>query len=332
MKCNRRLALRISFWVLALLIVAIVGGSVYLLSFALHPANNKGRDYARQTAVMRDRYPWMVPWLDSVTTHKALRDTFVTMANERTGLFLADSTRLHALFVKAPRKTALTAIVVHGYTDSAVDMLQFACFYNRELGMNVFLPDLHANGKSGGKAMQMGWNDREDVLRWAAIADKMFKDSTGHARIVVHGWSMGGATTMNVAGENTPDYIKCFIEDCGYTSTWDEFSHELNDMFGLPEFPLLYTASALCKVGYGWSFGEASPLKQVAKCRKPMLFIHGGNDDFVPTRMVYPLYAAKPAPKMLVVFHGSAHAKSFKDYKELYGQWVRTFLYKYLFR
>lgn len=330
MKSYRKLALRLVGALLVLLVVVIVGGSVYLLSFALHPANNKGRDYAGQYVSMRNCYPWMVSWLDSVTSHKALRDTFVTMANERTGLFLADSTRLHALFVKAPRKTAFTAVVVHGYTDCAVDMLQFACFYNRELGMNVLLPDLHANGKSGGKAMQMGWNDRDDVLRWAEIADKMFRDSTGHARMVVHGWSMGGATTMNVAGENTPDYIKCFIEDCGYTSAWDEFSYELNEMFGLPELPLLYTASVLCKVGYGWSFGEASPLRQVAKCRKPMLFIHGGNDDFVPTRMVYPLYAAKPAPKMLVVFHGSAHAKSFKDYKELYGQWVKTFLHKYL--
>ena len=331
MKHNRRLALRLSLALLVLLMVGMVGGSVYLLSFALHPANNKGRDYARQYALMRDRYPWMVPWLDSVTTHKALCDTFVTMANARTGLFLADSTRLHALYVKAPRKTSRTAIVVHGYTDCAVDMLHFACFYNKELGMNVLLPDLHANGKSGGKAMQMGWNDRDDVLRWAAIADNVFKDSTGHVRIVIHGWSMGGATTMNVAGENTPDYIKCFIEDCGYTSAWDEFSHELDDMFGLPDFPLLYTASALCKIGYGWSFGEASPLRQVAKCRKPMLFIHGGDDDFVPTRMVYPLYAAKPAPKMLVVFHGSAHAKSFNDYRKQYCQWVKTFLDKYLY-
>jgi uncharacterized protein len=215
MKYYRKLELRLSLALLGLLVVAIVGGSIYLLSFALHPAKNKGRDYAGQYTLMRSRYPWMVSWLDSVTSHKALRDTFVTMANERTGLFLADSTRLHALFVKAPRKTSLTAIVIHGYTDCAVDMLQFACFYNRELGMNVLLPDLHANGKSGGKAMQMGWNDRNDVLRWVQIADKMFKDSTGHAKMVIHGWSMGGATTMNVAGENTPDYIKCFIEDCG---------------------------------------------------------------------------------------------------------------------
>ena len=101
-------------------------------------------------------------------------------------------------------------------------------------------------------------------------------------------------------------------------------------MFGLSDFPLLYSASALCKIAFGWSFGEASPLKQVAQCHKPMLLIHGGNDTFVPTRMIYPLYAAKPAPKMMVVFHGSKHAKSFKDHRELYSRWVKRFLERYL--
>lgn len=330
MKKRKKIILRILGSVLGLLILFVLGGSVYLLSFALHPAKNKGRDYAAQYRLMRGRYPWAVSWMDSVARTKAVRDTFVMMKNEQTGLFLADSTRLHALIIGAPRKTPRTVVVVPGYTDNAVDMLHFACFYNRELGMNVLIPDLHANGKSGGKAMQMGWNDRNDVLRWAAIADSLFRDSTGHARIVIHGWSMGGATTMNISGMDTPSYIKCFIEDCGYTSAWDEFSYELNDMFGLPDFPLLYTASALCKIGYGWSFGEASPLKQIAKCNKPMLLIHGGNDTFVPTRMIYRLYAAKPAPKMMVVFHGSKHAKSFKDHRRAYSQWVRAFLERYL--
>lgn len=330
MKKRKKIILRILGAVLGILILSILGGSVYLLSFALHPAKNKGRDYAAQYRVMRGRYPWAVSWMDSVQRTKAVRDTFVMMKSEETGLFLADSTRLHALIIAAPRKTPRTVVVVPGYTDNAVDMLHFACFYNRELGMNVLIPDLHANGKSGGKAMQMGWNDRNDVLRWASIADSLFRDSTGHARIVIHGWSMGGATTMNISGMETPSYIKCFIEDCGYTSAWDEFSYELNDMFGLPDFPLLYTSSALCKIGYGWSFGEASPLKQIAKCHKPMLLIHGGNDTFVPTRMIYPLYAAKPAPKMMVVFHDSKHARSFKDHRRAYSRWVRAFLERYL--
>ena len=91
----------------------------------------------------------------------------------------------------------------------------------------------------------------------------------------------------------------------------------------------MYTTSALSKLKYDWSFGEASPLEQVKKCRKPMLFIHGGNDDYVPTRMVYPLYEAKPAPKELIVFRNTAHAESYKDYPLEYERIIKRFVSRY---
>lgn len=96
--------------------------------------------------------------------------------------------------------------------------------------------------------------------------------------------------------------------------------------FNLPEFPLLYTTSALCRLRYGWSFGEATSLKQVAKCSKPMLFIHGDTDNFVPSGMVYPLFNAKPQPKELWITKGTAHAKSYKDYPEEYSRRVAAFV------
>lgn len=307
--------------IIVVILAALFAASEYMLNFALCPKKNKGRDYAKELTVMKGRYPWIEPWIDSLQTAKAVRDTFVTAS---------DGDRHHAIFVAAHDNTAQTAVIVPGYTDCAIDMLHIGYIYNKVMDMNILIPDLHANGKSDGKAMQMGWNDRKDVLQWIAIADKLYKDSTGHASIVVHGQSMGAATVMNVSGENTPDYVKCFVEDCGYTSAWDEFGYELKGMFGLPEFPILYSASALCKVRYGWSFGEASPLKQVAKCHKPMLFIHGGGDDFVPTRMVYPLYKAKPAPKYLMVFPHSAHARSYRDHRQVYERRVVTFVNKYM--
>ena len=61
-----------------------------------------------------------------------------------------------------------------------------------------------------------------------------------------------------------------------------------------------------------------------------MLFIHGGNDTYVPTRMVYPLYAAKPAPKQLVVFRRSAHASSYLDHHDAYTRIVCQFVQRYL--
>ena len=115
---------------------------------------------------------------------------------------------------------------------------------------------------------------------------------------------MGAATTMMVAGESQRPYVKCFVEDCGYTSVWDEFSNELKTSFGLPAFPLMHTASWLCDLKYGWNFREASALAQVAKCELPMLFIHGDADDYVPTWMVYPLYEAKPGEKELWLVPG----------------------------
>lgn len=341
--------------VFGFIVIIIVAASAYMLNFALRPDKNKGRDdYNGQFAKMEKRYPWIKPWVDSLRTNHAIRDTFV---------MAADGDRHHAIIIKAPVQKQLkahkgiasplpkgegSAVLIPGYTDCAIDMLHFGYIYNKLLGMNLLIPDLHGNGKSDGKAMQMGWKDREDVLQWIAIADSLFAGADGHASIVVHGVSMGAATTMNVAGaiqnskikNQNPDNpklqaklnadVKCFVEDCGYTSVWDEFGYELGEEFGLPEFPLLYSASALCKLKYGWTFGEASPLKQVARCTKPMLFIHGGNDTYVLTRMVYPLYNAKPAPKYLVVYHGSIHARSYCDHHVDYERRIKAFVERYM--
>lgn len=287
-----------------------------------------------------ETYPEIVPWIDSLKQAKALRDTFVVMPTGE---------RHHAFFVYGPRPTVRTAVLVHGYHDCAMRMIQLGYVYHHLLGYNILLPDLHAHGQSEGDAVQMGWKDRLDILRWTAIADSLFRaynqwklsDSvvlarrtmhpeTSSTRMVVHGVSMGAATTMSLSGEATPSYIRGFVEDCGYTSVWDEFSYELKEQFSLPSFPLMWSTSMLCDLRYGWSFGEASPLRQVAKCRKPMLFIHGMDDHYVPTRMVYPLYEAKRGEKMLYLAPGSQHAVSYRDHRKEYVAYVRAFCKKYV--
>ena len=306
---------------LALLFVAVVGGSFYLIDYALvSPDRQRNSD----CALIVERFPELRPWLDSLQAVGALRDTFIIMPT--TG------ERAHALFVRSPRAEGRTAVLVHGYTDNATRMLPIARIYNREMCANVLLPDLHAHGQSDGDAIQMGWKDRLDMLHWIRLAPELFGCVPDSMRLVVHGISMGAATTMCVSGEQTPQYVRCFVEDCGYTSVWDEFAQELNTRFSLPEFPLLYTASWLVTARYGWSFDEASPMKQVAKCHKPMLFIHGDKDTFVPTWMVYPLFEAKPQPKALWIAPGSKHADAYADHKEEYARRVVAFVEQYIAR
>ncbi len=298
--------------VLLLLAIIIIGGSFYMLSYSLQPKFSK--DEASAWKAVFSTYPHLAQWVDSLNAVSALKDTFIVNPEGK---------RLHAYHIAAPQQTAKTAVIIHGYTDSAIRMMMMGYMFNHELNYNILLPDLQFHGLSEGTAIQMGWKDRLDVLQWMNVANDIYGKNT---QMVIHGISMGGATTMMISGEELPPYVKCFIDDCGYTSVWDQFSKELNEQFNLPEFPLMHVASWLCSLKYGWNFKEASSLNQVKKSSLPMLFIHGDNDDYVPTQMVYPLYNAKSEPKKLWIVPGAAHATSYRDNPEEYTMRVKSFL------
>lgn len=305
---------------LVALVALVVGGSFYMLDYSLSPDPNR-RDV---DSVYRHVYayvPDLEPWVDSLRAGGLLRDTFITMDDGR---------RSHAIYLRGDTAHGRTAILVHGFHDSTPKYLFIGRMYQRDLGYNLLVPDLAAHGLSDGEAVQMGWKDRLDVKRWTEVARGLFAGGRDTVSIVVHGVSMGAATTMCLSGEPLPAYVHCFVEDCGYTSAWDEFAQELRKRFALPEFPLMYSTSLLCKLRYGWSFDEASPLRQVAKCRRPMLFVHGGSDTFVPTAMAYSLYEAKPQPKELWIAPGSEHARSFIDHPGEYTERVRAFARRWM--
>lgn len=300
---------------LAVILLALGAAGWYLLDVALKPTP-RSRDLPAAWTYLHDNYTHTRQWVDSLHRHHALRDTFITSP--------ADGARLHGYYLPATHPTLRTALLIHGYTDNALRMLMIGYLYQHDLGYNIILPDLRNAGLSDGDHFQMGWLDREDVKQWIGVGRHLFSDSL---RMVVHGISMGAATTMMLSGDSLPDCVRAFVADCGYTSVWDEFKGELDTRYGLPEFPLLYVASSLCRLRYGWSFGQASALHQVARCHKPMLFIHGTADTFVPYWMLSKLYAAKPAPKQRWDAPGVEHARSYKTYPREYTRRVAQFLH-----
>lgn len=302
--------------------VAIAGGlfvaSWYMLDRALMPSVRHGSLLESRLDKMLRGYPQIRPWIDSLKGAGALRDTFV---------FMPSGERHHAVCVRAAQSSNKVAVLVHGYKDNCMGMIHIGYVYGR-LGFNLLLPDLHAHGKSEGDAIQMGWEDRKDVMRWMAVADSLFRDSAATSRMMVHGVSMGAATAMCISGEALPPYVRGFVEDCGYTSVWEEFKAEMKTRFGLPAFPLLHTTSLLCKLRFGWSFQEASPLRQIERCELPMLFIHGDADTYVPFSMLKSLYDAKQGAKELYVASHSAHALSYRDHPQEYAGRVAAFARK----
>ena len=145
----------------AVAVGVVAGGSLCLLAYSLTPRKTMRARNAAAREVMTTEYPFLEPWLDSLETTGALRDTTIVGA---------EGERLHAIYAFAPTPTDRTAVIVHGYTDNAVRMLMIGYMYNRDLGYNILLPDLYFHGRSEGRAIRMGWKDRLDVLRWMEIA------------------------------------------------------------------------------------------------------------------------------------------------------------------
>ena len=315
-KKSARVALYVILGIILVLLAVIFGASRFMLGFSLNSDPNR-KDVDSTYNILYERFPDMRNWVDSLQSSGRLRDTFVVMP---------DGLRMHALYLRADDARGRTAVLVHGYKDAAVKFLHLARMYNRDMGYNVLMPDLHGHGLSEGEDIQMGWKDADDVLQWIEIAEALFRDGAHESQLVVHGVSMGAATTMNVSAKVLPEYVRAFVEDCGFTSVWDEFSVQLKDMFGLPAFPLMHCTSLLCSLKYGWNFREASPLESVSRCDKPMLFIHGDADTFVPFWMMQPLYDAKPEPKACWVAPGSEHALAYNDHPAEYTRVVRDWL------
>ena len=143
--------------VVVILVVVVIGGSFYMLDYSLSPDPNR-TDTAFCFREQFKNYPETRPWVDSLRRVGALRDTFVTMASGEC---------LHALFVR--RGSQKTAIVVHGWRDCSIDFLYLARLYERELGYNVVMPDIHAHGLSEGDMIRMGWLDRKDMMHWLSM-------------------------------------------------------------------------------------------------------------------------------------------------------------------
>ena len=233
--------------------------------------------------------------------------------------------KLHGYEIQNKKESKVWVIAAHGYTETACSMAGVAKqFLN--YGYNVLLPDLRAHGKSDGKYIGMGWLDRLDLIKWINYLIEKY----GHIKIILYGISMGAATVMMASGEKLPSNVRVVIEDCGYTSVWDEFADKLKTIFHIPKFPAMYNANFITKIRAGFSLKKASCIKQIKKSKIPTLFIHGDKDKFVPFYMLDQLYSVASCKKEKLVIKNAGHAEAQAIESQKYWSTVRKFIKRYL--
>lgn len=228
---------------------------------------------------------------------------------ERHAMVSEDGHKLKGYLLKAKEPSDVYAFCCHGYRSAGRDEFCAIARYYIEKGFNVFLVDHVSSGESEGKYVTFGHTEHKDAVKWLEYLKETFGENI---QIILHGVSMGAATVMLMSGnESLPDNVKMIVTDCGYTSAWDEFDYKLKDM-GVPSKPLLDAVNEINKHKAGFDFKDTSALESVKKTTKPMLFIHGGADTFVPTYMASLLYdACASSKKDLLIVDGADHAQSY---------------------
>lgn len=236
--------------------------------------------------------------------------------------------KLRGYLLPAEKTSKTYVFCSHGYRSCGTGEFQCMAKFYHDKGWNVFLVDHQAAGMSEGKYIGFGYHEYRDCLQWLDFMNVHFGDDI---RIVLHGVSMGSATVMLMSGSGRlPANVKFVVADCGYTSAYDQFVHNAKGMH-VPAFPVVNAANLFNRLFSGFDFRDASPIDAVKKITVPIIFIHGGKDDFVPTHMVNELYnACTSENKELLIVDGAAHAESYPTDSESYEALINSFAEKYL--
>lgn len=240
-----------------------------------------------------------------------------------------DGLTLHGDLFTAEFPSGRTAILFHGYTSCGMNDCSNMAEYFLENGWNALIVDQRAHGKSEGSYIGFGILDRFDCLKWIEyITSRMGKDE----KIALYGVSMGGATVLMSSGlDSFPDSVKAVIADCAFTSPYDVFKHILKRDYHLPPHPIMDINDEMCRRKAGYGFKDCSTLEAVRKAPCPILFIHGKEDMFVPTRMSEENYRACSGEKELLLVENAGHAAALYENTELYKKTVTEFLNKYIY-
>lgn len=239
-----------------------------------------------------------------------------------------DCLKLHASYIPAKDESHRYVILIHGIWDNHEANGVYAEHY-LEKGINCLLPDLRGFGQSEGKYIGYGYDDRLDILEWIHWIIKRDPE----AKIILHGMSMGAATTLMTTGENLPENVKGAIADSSYSTLRQQFASTYKSFKGsfvpVPIALGLSRLIILCRAGY--DINRVRPIDAVKMSKTPTLFIHGDNDTFIDPHMCSRLYEAAECPKQFCMILGAGHIEGVVKDPTNYWNKISSFLMKIQF-
>ena len=247
--------------------------------------------------------------------------------------------RISGSFLAAAVKFAPTALFVHGISWTRIGMYKYMKAFVAK-GWNVAAIDLANHGDTKAPAMygpSYGYYEKQDVAATVKALGGIFPDTP---LLGLVGESLGAATVLQYASLPSDPLsmpVAFIIADCSFTSAAKELDAQLMKL-KMPKLIRLNVCgivSLFSKALRGFRLEEASPEKSGQAFDTPVLYVHGMEDTYVPTRMSVEMYnlrlkAGKPAAELLLV-PGARHAKSYMTDPSLWEAKIFDFIERYAF-
>ncbi|MCD6291254.1 MAG: alpha/beta fold hydrolase [Anaerolineae bacterium] len=193
-------------------------------------------------------------------------------------------------------------------------------------GYNVLIFDFRGHGRSQGNAVSWGCYERLDLLGALDFLRRRDVDRVG-----VWGFSMGAAVAIRTAPET--DGIAAIVSDGCYADLLSAGCGWMAQR-GLrgPAVKLFgRLVLRMAEWRLGCSLRDASPIRWVGKIApRPVLFIQGELDPYVPQQDFLALWEAAREPKERWVVPGAGHRDADKFYPAAYRHHVLDFLDRWL--
>lgn len=254
------------------------------------------------------------------------RDWLLRHPHDEAEITSFDGLRLRASYYDNPAGRGLL-VACHGYRSDGVRDFASALRFYHDHGLSILLIDQRASGRSEGRYITFGVRESRDVRDWCLWA----RERHPELPVVLAGLSMGASTVL-MASDDLPENVRVLLADCGYDSPWDELAfvarHDLHPAAQV----LLPGVDLFCRLLGGFGLRERSASDSLSRCRRPVFFVHGEADGFVPPECSAKNRAACAGPTALLSVPGAEHGISFLVDREGYLRALDDFLQTYFFR
>lgn len=242
---------------------------------------------------------------------------------EEIELTAADGIRLKSWLFWSPTATA-SVIALHGHGGNRHHLLPTAQLLYPDF--HVLLLDHRGHGESDGVRTTIGYEERLDV---PPAVD--FLLGRGLGPVGIYGMSMGGAIAIQAAAEDRR--IAAVLVDSPFARLRWAVQQSAN-LRGWPTqiTPVLaYLGCLTTALHLRYRMQAFDPIEVVDRISpRPILIVHGTEDDIVPVASAHALYERANEPKELWLLDGLKHCRALDDRYDEFRARVLGFYHRWL--